>query len=76
MQFTAGAAALTLGLTLAAVGLTAQEKPEPLAVGTKAPDFTLPAATKDGVSPKAASLKDFRGQTVVLAFFYRARTKG
>jgi len=56
--------------------LVAQDKPTPLAVGDEAPDFTLPAATKDGVSPKAAKLKDFRGQTVVLAFFYKARTGG
>jgi len=55
---------------------TAQEKPTPLAVGTEAPAFSLPAATKDGVAPKAASLLDFRGQTVVLAFFYKARTGG
>lgn len=54
----------------------AQDKPTPLAVGVEAPAFSLPAATKDGVSPKAASLLDFRGQTVVLAFFYKARTKG
>lgn len=57
-------------------GLVAQEKPTPLAVGVQAPEFTLPAATKNGVSPKAASLADFRGQTVVLAFFYKARTGG
>ncbi len=54
----------------------AQDKPTPLAVGVTAPDFTLSAATKDGVSPKALSLLDFRGQTVVLAFFYKARTGG
>ncbi len=54
----------------------AQDKPTPLAVGVTAPEFTLSAATKDGVSPKAVSLLDFRGQTVVLAFFYKARTGG
>ncbi len=65
---------------VAAVALTgvanAQDKPMPLAVGAEAPAFSLPASTKDGVSPKAASLLDFRGQTVVLAFFYKARTSG
>ena len=55
---------------------SAQDKPTPLAVGAEAPAFSLAAATKDGVSPKAASLLDFRGQTVVLAFFYKARTPG
>ena len=53
-----------------------QDKPNPLPVGTEAPNFTLPAATKDGVSGKPATLLDFRGQTVVLAFFYKARTGG
>ena len=50
--------------------------PTPLAVGTEAPDFTLPAATKDGLSAKPVHLMDLRGQTVVIAFFYKARTKG
>ncbi|MEO8452774.1 MAG: redoxin domain-containing protein [Gemmatimonadota bacterium] len=72
------ATSVTLGLTLVAGGLAAQEKvePQPLPVGTEAPDFKLPAATKEGVASKPVSLKDLRGQTVVLAFFYRARTKG
>lgn len=63
-------------LLVGAGGAAAQDKPTPLAVGADAPNFSLPAATKDGVSPKAASLLDFRGQTVVLAFFYKARTSG
>lgn len=54
----------------------AQETGEPLAVGTPAPDFSLVAATRDGVAPDSVRLRDFRGQTVVLAFFFRARTKG
>ena len=48
----------------------------PLAVGAEAPDFTLPASTKDGVSAQPVHLKDLRGKTVVMAFFYQARTKG
>jgi peroxiredoxin len=36
----------------------------------------LKGATKDGLLPKEVSLLDFRGQTVVLAFFYKARTGG
>jgi peroxiredoxin Q/BCP len=46
------------------------------AVGTMAPDFTLPGATRYGVLQKPASLSDYRGKTVVLAFFFRARTRG
>ena len=48
----------------------------PLAVGTPAPDFTLASATMAGVGAKPVHLKDLRGKTVVIAFFYRARTKG
>ena len=48
----------------------------PLAVGVEAPDFTLSAATMAGVSAKPVHLKDLRGKTVVLAFFFKARTGG
>ena len=47
-----------------------------LKVGDIAPDFTLGGSTKDGLLPKPIHLADFRGQTVVLAFFPKARTKG
>src|SRR5829696_7755967 len=45
-------------------------------VGSAAPDFALPGATRYGVLRDSVRLSDFRGKTVVLAFFYRARTKG
>ena len=45
-------------------------------VGDVAPDFTLPGATRYGVLAKPVSLSEYRGKTVVLAFFYVARTKG
>ena len=45
-------------------------------VGDMAPDFTLKGSTKDGLLPKPVHLADFRGQTVVIAFFPKARTKG
>ncbi len=48
----------------------------PLAVGSSAPDFSLPGATRYGVLQKPVTLRDYRGQTVVLAFFYQARSKG
>lgn len=50
--------------------------PQPLAVGAVAPDFTLPAATAAGVAAKPFRLSEHRGQTVVLAFFFKARTAG
>jgi cytochrome oxidase Cu insertion factor (SCO1/SenC/PrrC family) len=69
---------------LLAVPLAAQQPPPappppaatPLAVGVEAPDFTLSAATMEGVSAKPLHLNDLRGKVVVLAFFYQARTKG
>jgi peroxiredoxin Q/BCP len=45
-------------------------------VGAMAPDFTLPGATRYGLLREPVRLSDLRGNTVVLAFFYKARTKG
>ena len=45
-------------------------------VGQLAPDFSLPGATRYGLLRNPVRLSDFRGSTVVLAFFYQARTKG
>ncbi len=46
------------------------------AVGDVAPDITLTGATRYGVLKTPVRLSDFRGRTVVLAFFAQARTKG
>jgi hypothetical protein len=46
------------------------------AVGDVAPDFALSGATRYGLLKTPVRLSDFRGRTVVLAFFVRARTKG
>ncbi len=54
----------------------AQERGTPLEVGVEAPDFEIPGATRYGVLREPVRLSDFRGKTVVLAFFYRARTRG
>jgi hypothetical protein len=45
-------------------------------VGDVAPDFTLPGATRYGLLKDPVRVSDFRGRTIVLAFFFRARTKG
>ena len=50
--------------------------PVPLAVGVEAPDFSLPTSTRAGVSANRLRLTDLRGKTVVIAFFFRARTSG
>ena len=47
-----------------------------LAVGEMAPDFALPGATRYGVLKDPVRLSDYRGETVVLAFFFRVRTPG
>lgn len=67
----AALAALAVGPALAQQA----EAPTPLAVGAAAPDFTLQSATRGGVG-QPVSLRDFRGQVVVVAFFYKARTSG
>ena len=56
---------------------TAQEAGDHLiAVGEMAPDFELPGATRYGILENPVRLSDYRGETVVLAFFFKARTKG
>lgn len=45
-------------------------------VGSMAPDFSLPAATRFGRTAEPFRLSQYRGQTLVLAFFSRARTRG
>jgi peroxiredoxin Q/BCP len=84
MRSTRMAGAATLALLAALLtGRTAQaQQPNPAPttpapeVGTLAPDFTLPGATRYGLLRDPVKLSDFRGKTVILAFFYRARTKG
>ncbi|MGW8268295.1 MAG: hypothetical protein ACWGSQ_18150 [Longimicrobiales bacterium] len=54
----------------------AQEDPAFLAVGEMAPDIELTGATRYGVIAEPVHLSDYRGETVVLAFFFRARSGG
>ena len=61
---------------LAAQATTPLQTTEPLTVGAMAPDFTLAGATRYGVLDQQVKLSDFRGKTVVIAFFPRARTRG
>lgn len=63
-------------LALSASAAVAQAPEVGLKVGDVAPDFSLSGATKDGVQPTKVSLSKFKGQTVVLAFFPKARTTG
>ncbi len=59
----------------AARGQQADTAP-PLEIGAPAPDFALPGATRYGFLRDPVRLSDFRGKTVVLAFFFRQRTPG
>lgn len=45
-------------------------------VGEMAPDFEFTGITRYGKLANTQKLSDFRGQTVVLAFFPKARTRG
>jgi len=47
-----------------------------LNVGDIAPDFTLTTVTQAGPTAKPFKLSEHRGETVVLAFFPKARTSG
>ena len=76
MRLAAGCAAVALGAGIAGAQDPAPARTPPPAVGTVAPDFTIPGATRYGVLAKPVSLSDYKGKTVVLAFFFRARTRG
>ena len=70
--------ALALAITAMPSSADAQSAPKvvPLEIGSVAPDFSLPGATRYGLLQKPVRLSDFRGQTVVLAFFPQARSRG
>jgi len=70
-----------LVIAMAAITTGAQQPAAPAApvppfVNATAPDFIIPGATRFGVLRDPVRLSDFRGRTVVLAFFYQARSKG
>lgn len=73
--------ALGAAASLAAFGFAEGQTVVPPApsgpgVNDVAPDFTLNGATRYGLLKTPVRLSDYRGRTVVLAFFYQARTKG
>ncbi len=72
------AAALAGAVSIGAPeGTEAQEAGDGLIeVGAMAPDFALTGATRHGVLQDDVRLSDYRGETVVLAFFFRVRTRG
>ena len=70
------AAALAAPSAAAQQAAPTPQAPPLLEVGAAAPDFTIPGATRYGVLQQPVRLGDYRGKTVVLAFFYRVRTPG
>jgi hypothetical protein len=72
---------LGVATSMAAFGVSGAQQNAPAApagpvVNDVAPDFALAGATRYGVLKNPVRLSDYRGRTVVLAFFYQARTKG
>jgi hypothetical protein len=76
---------MVLLTTLAVLGpasARAQQTPPPppavppLEIGAVAPDFAMSGATRYGTLRQPVRLSDYKGKTVVLAFFFRARTRG
>ncbi|MGI8400258.1 MAG: hypothetical protein ACR2NS_01460 [Gemmatimonadaceae bacterium] len=64
--------------SLTALGIAEGQTGTPSGPGVNdvAPDFSLNGATRYGLLKTPVRLSDYRGRTVVLAFFYQARTKG
>ena len=73
LSFAGVATVAAAGRSAIAQGAAAPSGPQ---VGAEAPDFSLAGATRYGLLRAPVHLADYRGQTVVLAFFYQARTKG
>ena len=76
---------MSLPLAIAALfvaGTADAQQPAPApalpipAVGEMAPDFEIRGATRYGLLGERPRLSQLRGQTVVLAFFVVARTRG
>jgi len=55
---------------------TAMSAATALKVGDMAPDFSVTTVTSAGVEARKFKLSEHRGETVVLAFFPKARTSG
>lgn len=72
------ASALAASALLGTSTISAQATPgvDGLAVGAVAPDFTIPTVTQAGLTAKPFKLSEHKGETVVLAFFPKARTQG
>ncbi|HEX9564264.1 MAG TPA: hypothetical protein VF981_09850 [Gemmatimonadaceae bacterium] len=75
IRFLLGVALVALPATLAGAQQPARPEVGPK-VGEMAPDFEFTGITRYGILANRQRLSDFRGQTVVLAFFPKARSRG
>ncbi len=66
----------SLGLGLSGAACAQEPSANLIAVGEMAPDFQLPGASRYGLLQDPVKLSDYRGDTVVLAFFFKVRTPG
>ncbi len=70
-------AALALALLAPFGAALAQQQAETgPKVGDDAPDFSLVGSSRYGILRDHIKLSDYKGNTVVLAFFFKARTRG
>ena len=76
-------AAFTLAAVLGSAAVAGAQQPDAAPppqtgpkVGDTAPDFSLPGATRYGLLRDPVQLSSMKGKTVVLAFFFKARTRG
>jgi hypothetical protein len=77
LRLIATSTALSLGaLATARSQQAAAPQYPPPEVGQMAPEFTVAGATRYGLLRDSIRLSSFRGQTVVIAFFFKARTRG
>ena len=69
-------ASIAVGGVARAQAATASATPAGPVINDLAPDFSLTGADRYGLLKTPVKLSDYRGRTVVLAFFFQARTKG
>ena len=68
--------AVALALGLVSANAEAQVEPNLLPAGSMAPDFSLTGTTRYGMLRDPVKLSDHRGDVVVIAFFFKVRTRG
>ena len=71
-----GASLVAAGAASGQAAPSAPAAPPGPGVNDIAPDFSLAGADRYGLLKTPVKLSDYRGRTVVLAFFFQARTKG